>query len=84
MLSLLPGPAGFSKLIFFAQVFSFILLNPYLCFISFLYIDIYALGDDALMLGVFMQTNLIHITVISVGGASDLQAEGRGFESYTG
>ena len=25
------------------------LLSPYLCFISFLYLDLYVLGDDALM-----------------------------------
>ena len=24
-----------------------VLLSPYLCFISFLYLDIYVLGDDA-------------------------------------
>ena len=26
-----------------------ILLSPYLCFISFLYLDLYVLGDDALI-----------------------------------
>ena len=30
-------------------VFLFLLLSPYLCFISFLYIDLYVLGDDALL-----------------------------------
>ena len=25
----------------------YVLLSPYLCFISFLYLDLYALGDDA-------------------------------------
>ena len=26
---------------------SYLLLSPYLCFISFLYLDLYVLGDDA-------------------------------------
>ena len=26
-----------------------LLLSPYLCFISFLYLDLYVLGDDALI-----------------------------------
>ena len=43
-----------------------LLLSPNLCFISLLYIDIYVLGDDAVIsLGYFMQTKylcvLIHI-----------------------
>ena len=43
-----------------------LLLSPYLCFICFLYLDIYVLGDDALISqGSFMQTKdlcvLIHI-----------------------
>ena len=45
---------------FFAPVFRvFLLLSPYLCFISFSYLDLYVLGDDALIsLGSFMQTNM--------------------------
>ena len=44
----------------------YLLLSPYLCFISFLYLDLYVLGDDALISwGSLMQTNhpcvLIHI-----------------------
>ena len=44
----------------------YLLLSPYLCFISFLYIDLYVLGDDALISwGSFMKTKhlcvLIHI-----------------------
>ena len=27
----------------------YLLLSPYLCFISFLYLDLYVLGDDALI-----------------------------------
>ena len=27
----------------------YLLLNPYLCLISFLYLDLYVLGDDALI-----------------------------------
>ena len=34
-----------------------VLLSPYFCFISFLYIDLYVFGDDAsICLGSFMQT----------------------------
>ena len=34
----------------FAPIFSFVLLlSPYLCFISLLYLDLYVLGDDALI-----------------------------------
>ena len=44
----------------------YLLLSPYLCFISLLYLDLYVLGDDALISkGSFMQTKylcvLIHI-----------------------
>ena len=49
-------------------IWFYVLLSPYLCFISFLYLDIYmyVLGDDAwISYGSFMQTNhlcvLIHI-----------------------
>ena len=35
----------------------YVLLSPYLCFISFLYLDLYALGDDSsISEGSFMQT----------------------------
>ena len=30
---------------------SYILLSPYLCFICFLYLDLYVLGDDVYILG---------------------------------
>ena len=44
----------------------YVLLSPCLCFVSFLYLDLYVLGDDAwINLGSFMQTKhlcvLIHI-----------------------
>ena len=48
MLWQLPGLHRFTCLISFNPVFSFyVLLSPYLCFISFLYLDLYVLGDDA-------------------------------------
>ena len=49
MLCLLSGPQGFNCLISFATVFSCMfcyVLSPYLCFISFLYLDLYVLGDE--------------------------------------
>ena len=40
----------FTCWISFALVVQFyLLLSPYLCFISFLYLDLYVLGDDALI-----------------------------------
>ena len=48
--------------VFFCSGFKFyVLLSPYLCFISFLNLDLYmyVLGDDALISwGFFVQTNI--------------------------
>ena len=49
MIWLLSGPPGLACWISFAPVFSYVLLSPYLCFISFLYLDLYVFGDDALV-----------------------------------
>ena len=51
MLWLLSGSPGFTCWIKFAPVaqFFFYLLSPNLCVISFLYLDLYVLGDDALI-----------------------------------
>ena len=67
MLWLFVGPTGVYLLDFFCSGIQFnLLLSPYPCFISLLYLDLYVLGDDALIsLGFFMQTKylcvLIHI-----------------------
>ena len=55
MFWLFSGPPGFTCWISFAPVVSFYVpLSPYLCFISFLYLDLYVFGDDALIsYGVF-------------------------------
>ena len=46
----LSDPQMFTCWISFALVVQFyLLLSPYLCFISFLYLDLYILGDDALI-----------------------------------
>ena len=43
----------------------YILLSPYLCFVSFLYHDLYLLGDDTLISqGSFMQTKHLHVFVL--------------------
>ena len=43
-------PPGIYLLDFVCSVIQFyLLLSPYLCFISFLYLDLYVLGDDALI-----------------------------------
>ena len=67
MLWLFVGPTGVYLLDFFCSGIQFdLLLSPYLCFISLLYLDLYVLEDGALIsLGSFMQTKylcvLIHI-----------------------
>ena len=67
MLWLFVGPTGVYLLDFFCSGIQFyLLLSPYICFISFLIFDVYVLGDDALIrYGSFMQTKylcvLIHI-----------------------
>ena len=43
-------PTGVYLLDFFYSSFQFyLLLSPYLCFISVLYLDLYVLGDDTLI-----------------------------------
>ena len=51
MLWLFVRPTGVYLLDFFCSGSSvlFHVLSPYLCFISFLYLDLYVLGDDALI-----------------------------------
>ena len=52
MLWLFVGPSGVYMYLldFFCSGIQFyLLLSPYLCFISLLYIDVYVLGDDALI-----------------------------------
>ena len=67
MLCLFVGPTGVYLLGFFCHGIKFnLLLSPYLCFVSFLYLDLYVLGDDALISKrSFMQSKhlcvLIHI-----------------------
>ena len=57
MLWLSVGPTEVLLLEFFCSGLQFYsLLSPYLCFISFLYLDLYVLGFDALIsYGSFMQ-----------------------------
>ena len=52
-------------LIFFCFGIQFyLMLSPYLCFISFLYLDLYVLGDDVLMSkGSFMQTKYLCVFI---------------------
>ena len=46
----MPWPTGVYLLDFFCSGIQFyLLLSPDLCYVSFLYLDLYALGDDALM-----------------------------------
>ena len=55
MLWLFVGPTGVYLLdISCSGIQFYLLLSPYLCFVSFLYPDLYVLGDDAIdKLGVF-------------------------------
>ena len=58
------GPTGVNLFDFFCSGIQFyLLLSPYLCFISLLYLDLYVLGDDVLICyGSFMQTK--HLCVL--------------------
>ena len=50
MLWLFVGPTGVYLLDFFCSGIQFyLLLSPYLCFISLIYLELYVLGDDALI-----------------------------------
>ena len=50
MLWLFVGPTGVYLLDFFCSSIQLnLLLSPYPCFISLLYLDLYVLGDDALI-----------------------------------
>ena len=75
MLWLFVGPTGVYMLDFFCSGIQFnLLLSPYPCFISLLYLDLYVLGDGALIsYGSFMQTKylcvLIHIRIKGEVGA---------------
>ena len=54
MLWLFVGPTRVYLLYFFCSGIQFyLLLSPYLCFISLLYLDLYVLGNDALVSYVF-------------------------------
>ena len=61
MLLLFVGPMGVYLLDFFCSGIQFyLLLSPYLCFISLLYLDLYVLGDGALIsYGSFMRTKYL-------------------------
>ena len=51
MLWLFVGPTGVYLLDFFCYgIQVYLLLSPYLCFIFLLYIDLYVLDDDALII----------------------------------
>ena len=50
MLGLFIGPTGVYLLVLFCySIQLYLLLSPHVCFISFLYLDLYVLGDDALI-----------------------------------
>ena len=59
-------PTGVYLLDFFSSGIQFyLLLSPYLCFISWLYLDLYVLGDDALITkGSFMQTKYLCVLIL--------------------
>ena len=75
MLWLFVGPTWVYLLdLFYSGIQFCLLLSPYLCFIFLLYLDLYVLGDDALINeGSFMQTKylcvLIHICIKGEVGA---------------
>ena len=62
------GPTVFKLDFFYSgiQLYMYILLSPYLCFISFMHIDLYLVDDTSISLGSFMRTKyqslFIHIS----------------------
>ena len=71
MLWLFVGPTGVCLLDFFCSGIRFgLLLSPYPCFISLLYLDLYVLGDDALMgWGSFVRAKYLCVLIrVWVGG----------------
>ena len=67
MVWLFVGPTGVYLLGCFCSAIQFyLLLSPYLCFISFLFLDLYVLGHDALIdKGYFMQTRHLCVLIAS-------------------
>ena len=65
MLWLFVGPTELYLLDCFCSGIQFyLLLSPYLYFISLLYLDLYVLGDDALISsGYFMQTKYLCVLI---------------------
>ena len=65
MLWLFVGPTGVYLLDFFCSGTQFnLLLSPYPCFISLLYLDLYVLWDDTLISkGSFMQTKYLYVLI---------------------
>ena len=65
MLWLYVGPTGVYLLDFLCSGIQFyLLLSPYLCLISLLYLEIYVLGDDALIsYDSFMETKYICVLI---------------------
>ena len=65
MLRLFVGPTRIYLFDFFGSDIQFyILLSLYICFISFLYLDLYVQGDDAFISkGSFMQTEYICVLI---------------------
>ena len=64
MLGLFVGPTGVYLLDFCSSIQFYLLLRPYLCFISLLYLDLYVLGDYALISkGSFMQAKYLYVLI---------------------
>ena len=48
--------------IFSSGIQFYLLLRPYLCFVSFIYLDLYVLGDDALISEVLLCKPNIYVS----------------------
>ena len=66
MLWLFVRPTGVYLLdLFFSGIQINVLMSPYFCFISFLYLDLYDLGDDIwIIYGSFMQTKHLYVLIL--------------------
>ena len=64
MLWLFVGPTGYLLDFFCSGIQFYLLLSPYICFISFLCLDLFVLGDNTLISkGSFMQTKCLCILI---------------------
>ena len=64
ILCIWPGPCGGQLLDFFnSSIELYVLLNPYLCFITFLYLNVYVLDDISMSSESFMRIKHLFVMI---------------------